>query len=77
MCLGDGVHADKSQIVECPYYTSFSAMGFYALLLSLVIAYVSWTTINDVIDDDDDNDNYLMNIITRIECCVEMNTKVN
>ena len=42
MCLGDGVHADKSQIVECPYYSSFSAMGFYALLLSLVVAYVSF-----------------------------------
>ena len=40
MCLGDGVHADKSQIVECPYYSSFYAMGFYAILLSLVIAYV-------------------------------------
>ena len=42
MCLGDGVHADKSQIVECPYYSSFSAMGFYAVLLSLVVAYVSF-----------------------------------
>lgn len=40
MCLGDGVHDDKSLIVECLYYGSFKAMGFYAILLSLVLAYV-------------------------------------
>lgn len=46
MCLGDGVHIEKSQIVECHYFSSFSAMGYYSLLLIVLSLYV-WQVILD------------------------------
>ena len=40
MCLGDGYHSSRYDIVDCSEYYSFTAMGLYAMILLLIYAYV-------------------------------------
>lgn len=40
MCLGDGVDAPPSALVECQKYWEFGGMGLYAVLLAAFFAYV-------------------------------------
>ena len=40
MCMGDGIHIEKGQIVECHYFSSYSGMGNYSLLMILLSLYV-------------------------------------